>query len=168
MSKGVDMKQEKAIVASARIALGCLSFVDEPTEALAFLGLHSRKFAETRVYEYAMDGVDRLTIEGFEKCFRSVVSEDVKLRKELRRYRELDVAPILLLGLSLEEFSGRNVELASVLAREDRIASLARNGSSIEVSFSNDSSGQAAKIEIPSTLVKFLAKHRFSLRLSLG
>jgi hypothetical protein len=75
---------------------------------------------------------------------------------------------MLLLGLSVEEFSGRNVELASVLAREDRIASLARSGRSIEVSFSNDASGQEAKIEIPSTLVKFLAKHGFSLRLSLG
>ena len=163
------MKQNNAIVVASRIVFaGIPQGLDEQTDILEFMGMYKSKYVATRVYKYEMGAVYHETLEAFEDRLRSVVSEDSKLRKEMRRYRELGCNPSLQIGSSLDEFGGLEGELVNCWTFSDQIVVLAKSGRSIIFSFCNDAKGCEIRIEIPTSFVKLLAKYKFSFRLTIG
>ena len=103
--KEYQMKQVNVFVTGAQMVFaGIPQGLDEPANSFEFMGMYKSKYTATRVYKYAMEKVRNETIEAFEDRFRSVISEDKKLRREMRRYRELGCNPSLQLGISLDEF----------------------------------------------------------------
>ena len=163
------MKQSNVLVTASRIVFtGVPECLDEPTDILKFMGMYKSKYVATRVYKYEMEKVRNETIEAFEGRFRSVVSEDRKLRREMRRYKELGCNPSLQVEILLDEFGNHESELVNCWTFSDRIVALARSGRSIAFSFCNDAKGCEVRVEIPASFVKLLAKYRFSFRLVIG
>ena len=163
------MKRTDALVADSRIVFeGISQYLDEPTNVLEFMGMYKSKYVATRVYKYEMGKVRNETIEAFEARFRSVVSEDKKLRREMRRYKELGCNPSLQEEILLDEFGDHESELVNCWTFSDRIVALARSGRSMEFSFCNDAKGCDVRVEMPVSFVKLLAKYRFSFRLVIG
>lgn len=163
------MKRDDAIVKKAMIVFtGYSPNLDDNTEILEFMGMYKSKFISSRVYKYEMRNVSNETIEAFEERFRIATSEDKKLRKEMRRYREIGSRPSLQVGISLGEFGGKGVELVDSWTLSDQIARLARAGRSIEISFCNDAEGEEVGVMFSERFVKLLAKYQFSLRFVIG
>ena len=163
------MKQINAIVAASRIVFaGIPQHLDVPTSILETMGMYKSKYVATRVYKYEMGKVRNETIEAFEARFRSVFSEDKKLRREMRRYKELGCNPSLQVEILLDEFGNHESELVNCWTFSDRIVALARSGRSMEFSFCNDAKGCDVCVEMPASFVKLLAKYRFSFRLVIG
>ena len=163
------MKRINAHVADSRIVFaGIPQGLDEPIDAFEFMGMYKSKYVATRVYKYEMGKVRNETIEAFEARFRSVVSEDKKLRREMRRYKELGCNPSLQVEILLDEFGNHESELVNCWTFSDRIVALARSGRSMEFSFCNDAKGCDVRVEMPASFVKLLAKYRFSFRLVIG
>jgi len=161
------MKRSDAIVAAARIVF-CDSNFDEAKVTFGFMGMYKSKYISDRVYVHEMDKVQGETIEAFEKRLQGAISENKKLRKEMRRYRELGSGPALQVRISLDEFVSQGIALVDCWTFEDQISVLARTGRSIALSFCNDAEGDEAHVEIPSSFVKLLAKYGFSLRFVIG
>lgn len=160
------MKQNNAIVVASQIVFaGILQGLDEQTDILEFMGMYKSKYVASRVYKYEMGKVRNETIEAFEARFRRVVSEDRKLRREMRRYRELGCNPSLQVGILLDEFGAHEGELVNCWTFSDQIAVFAKSGRSIAFSFCSDAKGKEVRVEIPASFVKLLAKYKFSFRL---
>lgn len=163
------MKRINAHVAASRIVFaGIPQGLDEPIDAFEFMGMYKSKYVATRVYKYEMEKVRNETIEAFEGRFRSVVSEDRKLRREMRRYKELGCNPSLQVEILLDEFGNHESELVNCWTFSDRIVALAKSGRSIAFSFCNDAKGCEVRVEIPVSFIKLLAKYKFSIRLVIG
>ena len=163
------MKQVNAHVVASRIVFaGIPQCLDESINVLEFMGMYKSKYVATRVYKYEMEKVRNETIEAFEDRFRSVISEDKKLRREMRRYRELGCNPSLQLGISLDDFGNHKSELVNCWTFSDRIVALAKSGRSIAFSFCNDTKVCEVRVEIPVSFIKLLAKYKFSFRLVIG
>ena len=163
------MKQNNAFVTASRIVFaGIPQGLDEPTNILEFMGMYKSKYVSSRVYKYELGKVRNETIEAFENRFRSVVSEDKKLRKEMRRYKELGCNPLLQIGILLDDLGSHEGELVNCWTFSDQIVVLAKSGRSIVFSFCNDAKGSEVRVEIPESFVKLLAKYKFSFRLSIG
>ena len=160
-----QMKRSDALVADSRIVFeGISQYLDEPTNVLEFMGMYKSKYVATRVYKYEMGRVRNETIKAFEGRFRSVVSEDKKLCREMRRYKELGCNPSLQVRISLDGFGNHESVLVNCWTFSDRIVALARSGRSMEFSFCNDAKGCDVRVEMPASFVKLLAKYKFSLR----
>ena len=167
--KEYQMKQVNVFVTGARMVFaGIPQGLDEPANIFEFMGMYKSKYTATRVYKYEMEKVRNETIEAFEDRFRSVISEDKKLRREMRRYRELGCNPSLQLGISLDEFGNHKSELVNCWTFSDRIVALARSGRSIAFSFCNDTKVCEVRVEIPVSFIKLLAKYKFSFRIVIG
>lgn len=167
--KGYQMKQGNAIVSNARIVFtGIPLSFDEGTAILEFMGMYKSKYVASRVYKYEMEKVHGETVEDFEKRFRCIAAEDKKLRKEIRRYGELGSRPSLHVGVALGEFGTHKGELVDCWTFSDQIATLARAGRSIELSFGDDANGREVKVGISANFVKLLAKFRFAFRFTIG
>ena len=163
------MKRINAHVADSRIVFaGIPQGLDEPIDSFEFMGMYKSKYVATRVYKYEMEKVHNETIEAFEGRFRSVVSEDRKLRREMRRYKELGCNPSLQVEILLDEFGNHERELVNCWTFSDRIVALAKSGRSIAFSFCSDAKGCEVRVEMPASFVKLLAKYRFSFRLVIG
>ena len=105
------MKQIHALVKDSLIVFaGIPQCLDDPTNVLEFMGMYKSKYVATRVYKYEMGKVLNETIDAFESRLRTVLSEDQKLRREMRRYKELGCNPSLQVKISLNLYSA--VELA--------------------------------------------------------
>ena len=160
------MKQSNAIVATSRVVFaGIPQGLDEPTDVLEFMGMYKSKYVATRVYMYDMVKVHNETIEALEDRFRSVVSNDKKLRKEMRRYRELGCNPSLQVGILLAEFGSHEGDLVNCWTFSEQIAVFAKSGRSIVFSFYNDVNSKEVRVEIPASFVRLLAKYKFSFRI---
>ena len=163
------MKRDDVIVKKAMIVFtGYSPNLDDNTEILEFMGMYKSKFIASRVYKYEMRNVSNETIEAFEERFRIATSEDKKLRKEMRRYREIGSRPSLQVGISLGEFGGKGAHLVDSWTLSDQIARLARAGRSIKLSFCNDAEGKEVGFEFSVSFVKLLAKYQFSFRFVIG
>ena len=168
-TKERQMKRTDALVADSRIVFeGISQYLDEPTNVLEFMGMYKSKYVATRVYKYEMGKVGNETVEAFENRFRIVVSEDVKLRREMRRYKELGCNPSLQVRISLDGFGNQQSDLVNCWTFFDRIVTLAKSGRSIAFSFYNAGKEREVRVEIPASFVKLLAKYKFSLRVVIG
>lgn len=162
------MKQHNAAVTAARIVFnGIPQNSDDGTDVLEFMGMYKSKYVASRVYKYEMDEVQHETIDAFEKRFRSIVSEDGKLRREMRRYRELGCRPSLQLWVALGDFGNHRDELVDCWTFSDKIAALARSGRSMALLFSDEAKGNDARVEVPASFLKLLAKYQFSFRFAV-
>ena len=160
------MKQSNAIVATSRVVFaGIPQGLDEQTDILEFMGMYKSKYVASRVYKYEIGKVRNETIEAFEARFRRVVSEDRKLRREMRRYRELGCDPSLQVGILLDEFGGHEGDLVNCWTFSEQIAVFAKSGRSIVFSFYNDVNSKEVRVEIPASFVRLLAKYKFSFRI---
>jgi len=160
------MKQNNAIVVASQIVFaGILQGLDEQTDILEFMGMYKSKYVASRVYKYEIGKVRNETIEAFEARFRRVVSEDRKLRREMRRYRELGCDPSLQVGILLDEFGGHEGDLVNCWTFSEQIAVFAKSGRSIVFSFYNDVNSKEVRVEIPASFVRLLAKYKFSFRI---
>lgn len=163
------MKRINALVTDSRIVFaGIPQCLDEPTNVLEFMGMYKSKYVTTRVYKHELEKVRNETVEAFENRFRGVVSQDGKLRREMRRYKELGCNPSLQVRISLVGFGNHESELVNCWTFSDRIVAMARAGRSVAFSFCNDAKGHEVRVEIPASLVKLLAKYKFSFRLVIG
>jgi len=168
--KGISMKQDDVIVTTARIVLANAPYCvdDLPVTELTFMGMYKSKYVATRSYKYEMEKVQHETVEAFEERFRRVLSENRKLRREMRRYTELHCHPSMLLGLSVGGFSrSQDDELVEYWTFSEGVAALAKSGASIAWSFCDDANGREVQVEIPASFVKLLAKYQFSLRFAI-
>ena len=169
MRKGITMNQDSTVVAFAEIVFADVPYyVDAPISELTFAGLYKSKYVTNRIYKYEMEKVPRESIEAFLERFRRLISENGKLRGQMRRYRDLRCNPSLLLGLSVCEFAGsQGARLVDYWTFTDGVAALAKASASIVWSFRNEEIGQVVRVEIPAGFVKFLAKHNFSVKVRL-
>ena len=163
------MKQINAIVAASRIVFaGIPQHLDVPTSILETMGMYKSKYVATRVYKYEIGNVRNETVAAFENRFRSVLSEDKKLRREMRRYNELGCNPSLQMRISLAEFGNCDCELVNCWTFPDRLVALAKSGRSMAFSFCDDAKGHEVRVEMPASFLKLLAKYKFSFRLVIG
>jgi len=164
----MKMKQSNEVVESAMVVFsGIPPDYDGTTEVLDFLGMYKSKYVSSRVYKYKMEKKRQETISSFEKRFREEVVGNRKLRKEIKRYRELRGSASLQLEISLGGFAGKRGSLVDSWTFSDQIAVLAKAGRSMAFKFCNSAKGREVCVDIPATFVKLLAKCRFSFRLSI-
>lgn len=167
--KDLRMKKDDVFVKAARIVFANVPYcVDLPVAELTFMGLYKSKYVATRSYKYELEKIQHETVDAFEKRFRRVISENRKLRREMRRYTELHCHPSLLLGLSAGGFRrNQDEELVEYWTFSDGVAALAKAGASIVWSFCDDADNHCVRMEIPASFVKLLAKYNFSLRFAI-
>ena len=162
------MKQGDVIVTAARIVFtGIPLAFDDGTDILAFMGMYKSKYVSNRVYKYEFTRVKGETIDAFEDRFRGIVSEDKKLRKEIRRYGEFGCRPSLQIRIAFGEFGNHSGELVNSWTFSDQVATLASAGRSMALLFCDEANGNEVSVEIPASFLKMLAKYQFSFRFAL-